>query len=338
MGTHPWNIPHDNRCGCFHVGAIPNANDNVGFENCCSGREGPSGSGCGCIEDENAVLPDGIEPADCCSGKLTDDNKHCKAPTCVEVGGTLDTNGAHCCSGKTVDGDAKKCACLAPGEKLGEETHPRDCCSGKAEDGVCVFLFKGDPAPNGTGVDLKQVCNSGKVDRDGKCRCVPKGGTSDNETDCCSGAYLNPEKHDNMCGCVAVGQSLEYGARASACCTKDAVDGVCICAAPGEPVLPMMKPSVDCCAKDAKDGSTFCGCVGPNAAHNVTWEEAEFCCGGSRNYNGQGCDCVLDDIAVGGWAHPEACCSGKIVERDGAHVCDKSLEPVREPEMIKTYR
>lgn len=335
--THPWHLPHTNNCGCFHAGDAPNPNDDVGYENCCSGKASPEGNGCACIADENVEVPDGVVATDCCSGKLTEDGRHCKAATCTEVGEVKGTHGSYCCSGK--DGENDKCACVPPGEKHGDEGSARDCCSHKADENkVCQFLFKGEPAPNGS--DPKVVCNSGKLDRNGNCRCVHKGAETDNATDCCSGEHLNPEKHDNMCGCVATGQSLVFGAKAGACCTKTAVEGVCVCASPGEPVLGMMKIERDCCAKDTKAGSPFCGCVGPNAEHNITWDEAEYCCGGSHHFNGQGCGCVWDDIAVGSWAHDAACCSGKIVHKDdGAHVCGVGeLERFEPPEIPLMYR
>jgi len=60
-----------------------------------------------------------------------------------------------------------------------------------------------------------------------------------------------------------------HGAGAGSCCTKTAINGSCVCRAPGERVLPMMQAGRDCCARDTGEASEFCASLDISATYTL---------------------------------------------------------------------
>lgn len=297
---------HKESCPCFHAGEAPNPNDDVSWENCCSGKINDAGNGCACLNDPKEQVPAGVEAIDCCSGKLTENRQHCVASDCSVVGATV-TGGQHCCSGRK-DGD--KCQCVASGHAIPDGATAHDCCSGRLdEDKKCGFLDVGEAVPNNT--KAEDVCMSGSVyfglvPWSSYCRCILAGQQATNETHCCSGVA-----DGGKCSCVGVDHAFGMGGTVESCCSGYAEKGTCQCAPPGAPV-PQGNVGACCSGKAGGDGR-YCGCF--NHLDKVNSEaEGAHCCGGPFNYDklNSKCLCLKPGHAVGSWATSDACCDSKM--------------------------
>lgn len=299
---------YQKKCPCFHTGEVLNSNDDVNWDNCCSGKVNAAGTACGCVSDPKQKLPDTAVDIDCCSGKRTADKQYCTvSPSkCLEVGIETDDE-KRCCSERK--DDKNKCACVPSGKIVGADGTERDCCSRTFEGKTrkCAYLKKGGSVPNGT--TPEDVCESRRL-ADGtgnetQCGCVGTNGATDDSSQCCS----NDLGKFGKCRCIQPGQALNGGS-ATFCCSGLARDGVCLCSPPGAP--PVGHASETCCTHSYGAKKLHCGCYGPSI-HPLSPVEGEHCCGGFFNYRADArkCNCVQTGRAVPKWMPEGSCCSGK---------------------------
>merc|ERR1711862_308822 len=118
----------------------------------------------------------------------------------------------------------KTCSCIKNQGALLPGVDKDACCSGTANSGVCACAFAGRPAWSNVSTG-SECCASYQKDGVGGCK---ESAAQNTPQGICCGGFLNTSDDGTKCRCIPDGTTVAPFVKASACCSGQIADGICV--------------------------------------------------------------------------------------------------------------